>query len=350
MIEYRQVSRGIRRNSMKVIYVASDRPGAGKTVTALALVLALRNKGMKAGYFKPFCVDPHSDADVDFAEQMLKGRDGFRVPEPVGLRVGALAHPTPAVVVEQVEARVEEAEECDVLVVEGASLTVGDEDLADISHHVARGLNAKALAVLDYEAGEYADTLSRMGEAFGEDLLGVFVNRAIRHRAHEVEETLGSQVLGVVPEDRLMLSVSLNDVAAALEGSWVWGEEQGESLVERYLIGGNFMDSGDNYFNRVDNKAVIVRGDRPDIQLSALTGPVVGMINTGGHQPVEYLLHEVEQLDVPLMVTPHRTAEAVAALGGALGEANPYHPQKVSRFLELLRAHCGIDGVLERAV
>ena len=74
------------------------------------------------------------------------------------------------------------------------------------------------------------------------------------------------------------------------------GEEQGDNLVERYLIGANLMDSGDTYFNRVDNKAVIVRGDRPDLQLSALTGPVVGLINTGGHQPVEYLLHEVEQL------------------------------------------------------
>ncbi len=327
---------------MKVLYVASDRPGAGKTVTAMALVLALRNKGMKAGYFKPFCVDPHSDADVDFAAEM-----GVKALGPVDLRVAALAHPTPAVVVEQVEAGVATAQDCDVLVVEGASLAVEDQDLKDISYHVARGLNAKTLAVLDYESGGYEDELERMGEAFGEDLLGVFVNRAIRHRAHEVEGMLGSQALGVVPEDRLMLSVSLNQVAAALEGSWVWGEEQGDSLVEQYLIGGNFMDSGDHYFNRMDNKAVIVRGDRPDIQLSALTGPVVGMINTGGHQPVEYLLHEVEQLDVPLMVTPHRTAEAVAALGGALEEANPYHPQKVSRFLELLREHCDIDAVLE---
>ena len=327
---------------MKVLYVASGRPGAGKTVTAMAFVLALRNKGMQAGYFKPFCVDPHSDADVDFAKAM-----GGKVIEPVALRVSEISHPTPAVVVEQVLAAMAEPEDCDVMVVEGASLAVGDHDLSDISHHVARGLDAKTLAVLDYEAGRYAEELERMGEAFGEGLLGVFVNRAIRHRAHEVEEMVGAKILGVVPEDRLMLSVSLNQVAAALEGSWVWGEEQGESLVERYLIGGNFMDSGDHYFNRMDNKAVIVRGDRPDIQLSALTGPVVGMINTGGHEPVEYLLHEVEQLDVPLLVTPHRTAEAVEALGGALKEANPYHPQKVSRFLELLRVHCDIDAVLE---
>ncbi len=338
---------------MNVLYVASDRPGAGKTVTAMALVSALQQRGLKVGYFKPFCVDPHSDADVDFATAMAEERGGSTTLKPVGLRMEVLAHPTPAVVVEQVEARVADSEECDVLVVEGASLTLGDEDLADISYHVVQGLNAKVLGVVDFQAGTLSEETGRMSETFQNSLLGVFVNRAIVHRAHEVEEklsTTGAAALGVVPEDRLMVSVSLNQVAEALEGSWVWGEEQGNNLVERYLIGGNLMDSGESYFNRMDNKAVIVRGDRPDIQLSALTGPVVGMINTGGHRPVEYLLHEVEQLDVPLMVTPHRTAAAVEALNKALEAANPYHTEKVSRFLQLLRLHCDIEAVLDGAL
>ena len=330
---------------MDAIYVTSDGAVAGKTVTAMALVLSAQERGLKAGYFKPLCVDPHQDADVDFAIA-LSVREGFSVFDPVDLRVSAVGGASPAVVVEQARAAIDAGEECDVLVVDGASLTFGEEDLSETSFHLAKGLDAKTLAVLGYHRGEYGEELDRIDETFGDGLLGVFVNRAIRYRAHEVQQDLGGKVLGVVPEDRLMLSVSLNQVAEALDGRWIWGKEQGECLVEKYLIGGNFMDSGDHYFNRMDNKAVIVRGDRPDIQLSALTGTVVGMINTGGHEPVEYLLHEVEQLDVPLMVTPHRTAEAVEALGGALEGAHPYHRGKVARFLELLRVHCGIDGVL----
>lgn len=333
---------------MKVLYVASDRPGAGKTVTAMALVAALRQRGVKVGYFKPFCTDPHCDADVDFATGVAEGRSGFRVLKPVDLRLEALAHPTPAVVVERVEARMAEAAGRDVLVVEGASLSVGDEDLSDISYHVVQGLNARVLGIVGYEPGTYVEGFNRMLETFGESLAGVFVNRATRHRAHEVAKSIvDGKSLGVTPEDRLMVAASLNQIAEALEGRWVWGEEQGERLVEQYLIGGNLMDSGDSYFNRMDKKAVIVRGDRPDIQLSALTGPVVGLINTGGHEPVEYLLHEVEQLDVPLMVTPYRTAEAVEALGGALKAADPYHPEKIARFLQMLRDYCDIDAVLE---
>ena len=356
MIEYRQAPRNRLRNAMNVLYVTSNRPGAGKTVTAMALALALRRRGLTTAYFKPFCTDPHDDADVAFAKEMSAGSDGGMALEPVPLRVSAIGNATPAAVVERAQAALDPAKDCDVLVVEGASLTVGEHDLADISHHLTRGLNAKVVVALGYQAGPLADGLRRITETFGEDLLGVFVNRAIRHRLHEARqilttpEAVEAKILGVVPEDRLMLSVSLNEVAKALEGTWVWGEEQGDSLVERYLIGANLMDSGDTYFNRVDNKAVIVRGDRPDIQLSALTGPVVGLINTGGHPPIEYLIHEVEQLDVPLMVTPHRTAAAVKALSGVLEEAHPYHPQKVSRFLDLLAQHCNIDAVLEKAL
>ena len=335
------------RIEMNLIYVTSDTPGAGKTVTAMALALNLQQRGLKVAYFKPLGADPDSDSDVNFAKAM-----GVGVVEPLSLGAGAVGEATPGAVVEQARDALAEAGEWDAIVVEGISLSTGDDNSTEISQGLARGLEAKVVAILDYRAGSYNDDLSRISEAFGESLVGVFVNRAIRHRTHEVREMLKAgggvdvKVLGVIPEDRLMVSVSLNQVAEALEGSWVWGEEQGANLVERYLIGGNLMDSGDSYFNQVDSKAVIVRGDRPDIQLSALTGPVVGMINTGGHKPVEYLLHEVEQLDVPLMVTPHRTAEAVEALAGALEGAHPYHREKVSRFLELLRTHCGIDEML----
>ena len=216
-----------------------------------------------------------------------------------------------------------------------------------------KALDAKAVVALDYQSSVDAETSAGISECFGENLLGVIVNRVIRHREREVRQSLQATelpnpaVLGIVPEDRLMVSISLNQVAQALGGEWVWGQEQGANLVERYLIGGNLMDQGDTYFNRLDGKAVIVRGDRPDIQLSSLTGPMVGLINTGGHKPVEYVLHEVEQLDVPLMVTPHRTEAAVEALGAAIDGANAHHPQKIARFLQLLEQHCNIDATLQ---
>ena len=340
---------------MKLLYITSDRLGVGKTVTAMALLSAMLEKGRRVGYFKPVCRDPRSDEDVAFAREVAAQGDGGSVLNPLALRLEALAKATPAAVLEQTQAAVAAAN-CDTLIIEGPSLSVGDADLSAFSFHLARGLGAKALLVVGCTPGLGAEELCGIAGTFEDELLGTVLNLATRHRVHEMEQMLYRQdattakPLGIVPEDRLMLSISLSQIAEHLEGRWVWGQDKGNNLVERFLIGGNLMDSGDTYFNRGQAKAVIVRGDRPDIQLAALNSPVEGLILTGGHQPVEYLYHEVEQLDVPLIVAPGKTAATVEALGSALDRTNPYHPRKVTRFRELLSSHCDLKEVMETLV
>ena len=340
---------------MKLLYVTSDRPGVGKTVTAMALLSALMEDGQRVGYFKPFCRDPKSDEDVSFAHDVAAQGDGRSVLDPLKLTLEDLAEATPAAALEQAAAAVASAN-FDTLIIEGPSLSVEGTDLSALSVHVANGLGAKVLAVVGCTPDISGEKLSGMVGAFGDGLLGTVLNSATCHRVHEMEQMLHRQEataakpLGLVPEDRLMMSISLSQLTEYLEGRWVWGLEKGNNLVENFLIGGNLMDSGDTYFNRGPAKAVIVRGDRPDIQMAALNSPTEGLILTGGHQPVEYVYHEVEQLDVPLIVAPGKTAETVEALGIALDGAHPYHPRKVIRFRELLSRHCDLKGIIEALV
>ena len=69
-------------------------------------------------------------------------------------------------------------------------------------------------------------------------------------------------------------------------------------LIEHFLIGGLILDWGVHYFNTRANKAVISRGDRPDIQMSALATPTSCLIATSGVTPVEYIIYEAEQEEV----------------------------------------------------
>ena len=342
---------------MKLLYVTSDRPGVGKTITAMALLSALMEDGQRVGYFKPFCRDPKSDEDVSFARDVAAQGDGGSVLDPLELTLEDLAEATPTTALELAKAVVDTAAaNCDILIIEGPSLSVEDADLSAHSVHVAKGLGAKALVVVGCTPLLSGEELCGIVGAFGDGLLGTVLNSATCHRVHEIQQMLQRQEataakpLGVVPEDRLMLSISLSQLAERLEGRWVWGQEKGDNLVENFLIGGNLMDSGDTYFNRGPANAVIVRGDRPDIQMAALNSPTEGLILTGGHQPVEYVYHEVEQLDVPLIVAPGKTAETVEALGIALDGAHPYHPRKVTRFRELLSRHCDLKGIIETLV
>ncbi len=339
---------------MNVLYITSQRPGAGKSAAAMAILSALAERGRRVGYFKPFANGPGPDGDVDFARQVAAWGEAGLVVEPLSPRPDASSPSAVARAVEGVKVAVAAAPRCDVLILEGPSLRDDESDLSALSLRIVEELNARVLLMAAYSPGMGLEGLSRDAGAFGHRLLGVVLNMVTRHRLREAEElarrpeAADAGLLGVVPEDRLMLSVTLGQAAEGLDGRWVMGREGAGRLVERFLIGGNLMDSGNAYFGRKEATVVIVRGDRPDIQLAALASPLHGLIITGGHRPTEYLYHEVERLNVPLVVAPGRTDAAVDALALALDAANGRHPAKVARFRELLATRCGLEEALEQ--
>ena len=63
---------------------------------------------------------------------------------------------------------------------------------------------------------------------------------------------------------------SVGELAKHLGGEIVNCPERSEELVENLMLGALSVDSGLDYFRRKTNKAVIARGDRPDLQMAAL--------------------------------------------------------------------------------
>ena len=80
----------------------------------------------------------------------------------------------------------------------------------------------------------------------------------------------GIPVLGEIPEDRALLTITIGEVAAAIQGEILNNAEKSPELVENIMLGAMSVDSGLEYFGRKGNKAVIVKNDRPDLQLAAL--------------------------------------------------------------------------------
>jgi BioD-like phosphotransacetylase family protein len=142
-----------------------------------------------------------------------------------------------------------------------------------------------------------------------------------------------------------MASVTLGQIAQHLDGQWVLGQEKAHDLVENFLIGGNIMDSGVTYFGRMESKAVIVRGDRPDIQLAALSTPTTCLILTGGHEPIQYVYHQAEQEEVPLLVVQTDTISAAHALDTVLEGSTIHHPRKLERFQELTEEYVDVAAI-----
>ena len=335
---------------MAVLFITSDRPGAGKTALASAMAARWSAAGKGVGYFKPLSANPQDDADVSFvARDVLSNGDA---PPPL-----SMPEDTAAPLTEDFSKGLKESVDAlgnskDVVLVEGPGLYSLGGEASPIAPALAEDLDARVLLVLQYSSGLDAGRVLEVCAPFGERLAGVLVNSVTRYKEREVRgdlaqalESKGVKLLGALPEDRLLMGVTVAQLASHLEARWVTGQERAQSLLERFLIGGNIMDWGVNYFGRFENQAVIVRGDRPDLHLSALSTATACLVLTGGHDPIQYVYHQAEQQGVPLLVVDTDTLTTVQALDNVLDRSTIHHPAKVERFRELVRTKADLEAI-----
>ena len=335
---------------MGVIQVVCNRPGAGKTCLIGALLSILTQKGKNAGYYKPFSSSPAPDLDASFVSQQLLSDSSSQVlaPQPLPSNSGTSSISQP--VLDSIGTL---AAATDLTLVEGPDLTLDDGQPSSIASDLASLTDSKAILVVRYERDLDAATVGTLAEPFQERLIGLVINHAPIHRrqeiAHELIQPLrnnGLPVLGAIPEDRFMLSVTVQQIIEHLNGKWVQEPENINAHIDRFLIGGNIMDSGPSYFGRYSNQAVITRAERPDIQMASLMCDTKCLVLTGGEEPTEYIRVEASKKGVPLISVAGGTISTAESLNGLLERANPHSLAKVRRFATLMQENLDLDTLI----
>lgn len=334
---------------MGVIQVFANRPGAGKTCLIGALLSNFTQQGKRAGYYKPFSSSPAIDLDASFVSRELLAEGSPQIPAPQPI---PSALETPSISQEILEA-LDAANDVtlnDVTLIEGPDLTLAGGQSSSLAAELAALSNAKVILMVQYERGLDAAAIGVLAEPFRERLIGLVVNQSPIHRSRETAQELidplrdnGLPVLGAIPEDRFMLSVTVQQIIDHLNGSWVQEPANTNAHVDRFLIGGNIMDSGPNYFGRYSNQAVITRAERPDIQMASLMCDTKCLVLTGGAEPTEYIRVEANKKGVPLISVDGGTISTAEALNGLLERANPHSLSKVQRFSTLMQEHLDLD-------
>ena len=332
---------------MAILYVVSDKEDAGKTALSVTLAHRLQLEGKRVAVFKPVARDgltTDSDPDPAIYRKLLD-----RIPRgwPPHQPQGGLT----ADVFEGLKAAVDRESKGTVVVAEGSC------GLSREAHEqVADALDAKVLIVAGYREDLSASELKPWKELFGERLVGFVINGLTRYKGTDSRtkllpslESEGLTCLGVIPEDRRLLGVSVRQVAEHLQGRFIACEERSEALVEHLMIGGMGMDPGELYFGLRDNKAVIFRGDRPDLQMAALNTPTACMVLTKGIEPIEYVKYEAEQEEVSVIVVETDTLETMDSVSTLVEGARFDHPLKLSRFAELLDEYVDVASLLSSA-
>lgn len=194
-------------------------------------------------------------------------------------------------------------------------------------------------AVVVADASVEARELAEFCRPLAGDLAGVVLNRVPVRRAARIRaeaEGAGLKVLGLIPEDRLLAAPTLGEVAEALGAEKMFFDSNGQRPLDRTLIASISADAGQDYFARTGADTVIVRSDKPDLQLAALNAGVCAMIVTGGLPILGYVLDRAEEDVVPLLRTKLETVDVVKVIEG-LYASRPFAggAEKLSRAAEL---------------
>ena len=331
---------------MSILYVVSDRQGVGKTAVCMGLARLLRAQSKSVAAIKPVA-DGENDADAAMYGALL-GMDTGGWPVATAEDIGSEDIDAVSALIKGLAA------ENDFVIVEGSNGLPAAQ-----GRIICDNVDAKALVVAGYSASLSHGAALAAGAPYGGRVAGYVINGVTQYMSVEARSTLapsiaaqastrGGRVLGLIPEDRCLLGVSVSQIAEHLGGEFIGEEAEEDALVEYLMVGGMSLDPGEYYYGIHDNRAAIVRGDRPDLQMSALSAPgaTACLVATGGIVPIEYVRYEAEQEETPIIVVQTDTLDTMARLDSLVDGSRFDHPRKLSRCVELLDEHVDVEGLL----
>ena len=330
---------------MVAIYVTSLNGPEGKTALCLGLGKRWQLAGKKVGYLKPVLVKSagqaaSADADTAFAKQVLGLAESIDKLSPLSMtaqEIAGISRKGAPSDQKLTKACSDVAAGKDILLLEGLSGS------SEASANIARWLGAKVVLIAHHKA-DLGNDLPKAAKAFGQSLACVVINAVPQGKLGQVTSVLapslvkaGAKVLGVLPQERSLVGVTVEELSAPLQARIVKSQDGMGEVVENIMGGAIFLDSGPLYFERKANKAVVIRIDRPDVQLGALETSIRCLILTNAEaDPNPYVYYKAMDKGVPILLTKMDTAAALAAIESTLNSARFRQEKKLEPMATLL--------------
>ncbi|MFC1977329.1 DRTGG domain-containing protein [Chloroflexota bacterium] len=331
------------RCGLVALYVTSLERGSGKTTICAGLGKHLLSDGKRIGFFKPVIADnknspmEHTDSDTEFMKRLFALEEPADLLCPVFSDEGNLAKG-----IEQAYAQISQGK--DVVIVEGIS------DQGQASRGMVETLGARVIIVEGYSK-ELLKTIASYKD-FGRYLLGVVLNKVpgsrVEHVPGEISTKLaeaGIDILGVLPEDRSLFALTIGELTEHIQGEILSGAEKSAELVESLMLGAMGVDPGPEYFGRKANKAVVVRSERPDMQLAALETSTRCLVLTGNTAPNPAVLYQAEEKGVPIILARDDITTIVTNIEDALGNIRFNQENKLPKLTQIMEQRFDFPAV-----
>ena len=301
------------------IYIGSTAGYSGKNMVSMSLGLRMQKEGYRIGYMKPVGAMPTEidgkpgDEDALFVQEVLGLSEDPEKVTPVvvnqDFKVKAFKGEYNNLMDKIQQNYAELSKDKDVMIVAGSGSMYSGKycDVDGVS--LVKALGLKALVIDRYVKELNYDYLLALKEDMGDHMIGAILNDIPTNMMDEVKnmlaplmESKGVKILGIIPRDSLMGAIKVSELAKRLGGRIITASEKADRVVESFLIGTMQVENFMTHFKRHQNSAVIVGGDRSDVQLVALEGKCQCLILTGNLYPNDIILSRAEVLEIPIVM------------------------------------------------
>ena len=322
---------------MAALYINSLERGNGKTTVCTGLGKHLLSNSKEIGFFRPVIADSKNpltedaNSDADFMKHLFALEESVDLLCPVFRDESSLKRG-----IKEAYAKVSHGK--DVVIVEG----IAHQNQA--SRDIVEALDARMIIVEGYSK-ELLKAINSYKD-FGKYFLGVVLNKVPRNWIERVRGEMSNQsdkagvnILGVLPEDRILFALTIGELTKHIQGEILSGTEKSAELVENVMLGAMCVDPGPEYFGRKANKAVVVKSERPDMQLAALETSTKCLVLTGNTAPRSAVLFQAEKKNVPIILARDDTTTIVKKIEDALGKTSFSQEHKLTKLTEIMEQH-----------
>jgi uncharacterized protein len=351
--------------SAKYLLIASTEAYSGKTATILGLSFLSLERDISIGYGQPLATNfAHNDDNIkqtedsnfiattlELSSNQAKSPFLFLNRQTINQRLKGKDQKDYTQTLQEYVKQIEG----DLVILEGPG-NLWEGSIFNLSvPEIAEVVDASILLVARYHPLLMVGSLVTAKNFLGDRLLGVVINDISPTELETAKETIkpyldshGIPVLGMIPKDRILNSVSVREIATRLNAQVLCCSEHLDWMVESLSIGAMNVNSALGYFRQRENMAVVTGGDRAELQMAALETSTQCLILTGRIPPKELIIERAENLEIPILSVDTDTLTTVEIIDNAFGKVPIQEAIKVRQIQHLMRQHFDIDRLLKQ--
>jgi BioD-like phosphotransacetylase family protein len=347
----------------KYLLIGSTEAYSGKSATVLGLSHLLQQKGLDLAYGKPLgtCLSKSSgtviEQDVQLITAILNLPENRVAPTLVALNEISvqkrLCNEDTTDYRQSLTQKYLQMSVGDLVLLEGPG-NLEEGSLYNLSlPQIAEAIDAAVLLVTRYQSLLSIESVLSAKQRLGKRLIGFVLNDVPAEQTQSVETTVrdfleqqGIPVLGILPRNDLLRSVSVRELVHQLNAEVLCRRDRLDLMVESLAIGAMNVNAAVKYFRKRRNMAVVTGGDRVEIQQAALETSTQCLILTGQLPPPSFILNRAEELEIPILSVDLDTLTTVEIVDRAFGQVRVHEPIKVQCIRHLMAENFDIKRLL----